>query len=200
MKAEHIQIAELMDWTIMPARLIAWAWTDDAFRSELLTDPTTVLRREVDRAPRDRSFRVVENFHGAHYLPLPARKPHTEGWSKESLLQRLKQETGNDRSLSYFLPAEVICEAWIDKVYKDYLLAEPVSALGSFRLSDPRSNTVVLENSLDIYHLVLPENPSRQSQLDFKAHYHNLLKEFGAESTKCCATGTCDSPYQQATA
>jgi hypothetical protein len=55
------------------ARVIAKAWGDDAFRAQLLADPTTVLGGEGINAPEGKTFAIVEDTDDVVHVVLPAR-------------------------------------------------------------------------------------------------------------------------------
>src|SRR5207244_13335379 len=73
--ASQVHQTEVMNWTILPATVTARAWTDKAFRLELLSDPTPLLRQSFKSCPLDTDFRVVENRGSTRHLVLPYRHP-----------------------------------------------------------------------------------------------------------------------------
>ncbi|MEA1648117.1 NHLP leader peptide family RiPP precursor [Nitrospirillum sp. BR 11164] len=57
----------------LAGRIVAKAWTDEAFKARLLADPATVLRREGMDLPAGVAIRVVEDTGTARTLVLPAK-------------------------------------------------------------------------------------------------------------------------------
>ena len=55
------------------AKVIAKAWGDDAFRAQLLADPTAALAREGINAPEGKTFAIVEDTDDVVHVVLPAR-------------------------------------------------------------------------------------------------------------------------------
>jgi hypothetical protein len=188
----RFEVPEIMDWTILPASVTASAWTDPEVRALLLSDATTLLRERVSRWPSDKTFCVAVDSAEVKFFPLPARKSRTAAYSREALREILTRETGDDDSLEHWLPSDVIADALSDDEFKRELIGNPGEVLRSRGYSPPARQIVVLENSESTYHLVLPENPSRQEDLDHSALEATLVAKFGVETTKCCASGTCD--------
>ena len=54
-------------------RIVARAWTDDAFKQQLIANPTEVLKAQGVAIPEGVDVRVVENTESTIYLILPAR-------------------------------------------------------------------------------------------------------------------------------
>ena len=63
----------------LTAQLIARAWKDEAFKAELLREPTAVVARELAQLqpgatlPADIQIQVLEETPSTHYLVLPAK-------------------------------------------------------------------------------------------------------------------------------
>lgn len=55
------------------AKVIAKAWGDEAFRAQLLADPTAALAAEGVTAPEGTTFAVVEDTADVVHVVLPAR-------------------------------------------------------------------------------------------------------------------------------
>jgi hypothetical protein len=183
---------EIMDWTILPASVTASAWTDPEVRALLLSDATTLLRERISRWPKDKTFCVAVDSAEVKFFPLPARKKHLAGHSRDALMAVLSRETADDDSLEHWLPSDVIADAMSDEDFKAELVSAPGQVLRSRGYAPPSRQIIVLENSESTYHLVLPENPSRQTDLDLSALEASLIEKFGMNTTKCCASGTCD--------
>jgi hypothetical protein len=66
------------------AKVVARAWTDEAFKRRLLADPVAALAEMGGRVPADMTVRVVENTDKLVYLDLPARPAET-GLSHQAL-------------------------------------------------------------------------------------------------------------------
>jgi hypothetical protein len=54
-------------------KIVARAWTDDAFKQRLLADPKTVLAEFGIPSNASREIRVVENSESVFYLVLPQK-------------------------------------------------------------------------------------------------------------------------------
>lgn len=54
-------------------RIIAKAWTDEAFKQKLISQPSETLREEGVETPPDVELRVVENTDKQVYIVLPPR-------------------------------------------------------------------------------------------------------------------------------
>lgn len=63
----------MTDETTTFAKVIAKAWGDDAFRAQLLADPTAALAAEGITAPAGKSFAIVEDTDDVVHVVLPAR-------------------------------------------------------------------------------------------------------------------------------
>lgn len=188
----RFEVPEIMDWTIMPASVTAAAWTDPEIRALLLSDPTTLLRERISAWPADKTFCVAADSAEVKYFVLPARKQVLGQRSREELISILQRETGNDGTLADWLPVDVIIDAFIDSAFKAELIRSPREVLRERGYDPPSRQIVVLENSEFTYHLVLPENPSRQEDLDVASLEAMLRDQYGVNTTKCCASGTCD--------
>lgn len=55
------------------AKVIAKAWGDEAFRAQLLADPTAALAAEGVTAPEGKTFAVIEDTDDVVHVVLPAR-------------------------------------------------------------------------------------------------------------------------------
>jgi hypothetical protein len=185
------QIPDVMDWTILPASITAQAWTDPEFRGELLADPTATLRQRIKRWPRDKTFSLDADSELKRFFVLPVRKRAFEGLSRAGLYALLRHELGDDDSFEFHLPPAVIAAALADDALKNDLLRDGAATLQSLGYEPRAPLIVVLENSPSHYHLVLPCNPSRVEDLDFDALHASLRERFGANTTRCCASGTC---------
>ena len=84
-------------------RVIARAWTDDAFKQQLMAHPTDVLRAQGIAIPEGTDVRVVENTESTIYLVLPARP------GGELSEEQLTQVAGGAAEL----PATLFVLAWL---------------------------------------------------------------------------------------
>jgi hypothetical protein len=66
------------------AKVVARAWTDEAFKRRLLADPVAALAEMGARVPAGMTVRVVESTDALTYLILPPRPAET-GLSQEAL-------------------------------------------------------------------------------------------------------------------
>jgi hypothetical protein len=60
------------------SQLIAKTWSDEAFKQQLLADPTTTLRAAGIEVPANVSFRVVEDSPNVIHLVLPSKPASSE--------------------------------------------------------------------------------------------------------------------------
>jgi hypothetical protein len=187
----RFEVPEVMDWTILPASVTAAAWTDAEVRALLLSDPTTLLRERVSRWPNDKTFCVAVDSAEVKFFALPALKKHLASLSRDALLEILHREMEDDTTLEYWLPSDVIADALSDQQFKAELIRDPANVLKKRGYSPPARQIIVLENSESTYHLVLTENPSRQSDLDLRSLEESLVEKYGVNTTRCCASGTC---------
>lgn len=79
-------------------RIVAKAWTDDAFKKRLLADPVEVMREEGLELNREIRVSVVENTPGHIWLVLP-RQPEAEPSVIEDGLRVASQGLGFIRAL-----------------------------------------------------------------------------------------------------
>lgn len=85
--------------------------------------------------------------------------------------------------------SQLVAKAWADEAFKQQLLADPVAVLKAEGLTLPAGLTVkVLENTDQLYHLVLPPKPTELSD-------DNLDRVSGGI---CLCTLTCisEDPYR----
>ena len=87
--AEHIS-------TDLTAQLIARVWKDEAFKQELLSNPTSVVARELAQLqpgamlPADIQVQVLEETPTTYYVVLPAKLPIESGEAlSDAELQRV---------------------------------------------------------------------------------------------------------------
>lgn len=181
----------IMDWTILPAGVIAQAWLDDQYAQRLCENPEAILSEVIVKFPfpKSISFVIVRDSMSLRHLVLPAFKTALKGMSDEELDAVLAEETGGDTSLEWFLPAQVIRKCFRDPDYKTELFADPTKVLDRAGFSTQR-HFKILENTENCYHLIVPMSPNNIHDLDFESLRGRLLEVFGAASSKCCATGT----------
>ncbi len=178
--SNHFAIPQLMDWTILPAKVIARAWVDSDFKQELINHPATILQEASSRWPsaKNKSFIIVEDSESIRHLILPFFKTSLKSLPRERVLEILKFETGEDTSLKWFLPAEAIAKAFFDQEYKKELLQDASMALKrcGYVMDDLRYR--VVENTVDTSHLVLPINPLGNRDRTFQILHESLIGEF----------------------
>lgn len=167
-----------LKWTVIPPAIVALAWTDISFRNEFVKWPTQTLDEIGLPIPEKGSFCVVENSADIHHLVLPYRNPKTFGWSREKIIDVLTEETGCDESLEFWLPVDIMADAFIypefkTRLYKDLnaVLAERGYDLDGLQYS-------LLENTEKTYHLVLPVNKWLGYSLDAEELEELLIEDF----------------------
>ena len=59
------------DWRVQYGKLVAKAWSDDAFKAKLLSDPVAAFAEAGVPIPAGKTVKVVENTEVNLYLVLP---------------------------------------------------------------------------------------------------------------------------------
>jgi len=70
-------------------KIVAKAWTDEAFKQRLLSDPTMVLKENGVDVPEGVEFTVVQSTHNLVHLVLPPR-PDAREMTAENLESRVE--------------------------------------------------------------------------------------------------------------
>ena len=181
-----------MDWSLLPISVVAKAWTDSAFNSSLLASPDATLQQMIRRWPHTISFTVHQDTGSTRNLPLPFYKTGLQSLSDADLLTLAQMETCGDTTLEQFLPADVIVKALTDSAFKTSLLSNANSALNGMGYDTSYATYTVHENTATDYNLALPVNPLSVQSLSFDDLVVRLGASLSTETTKCCASGTCD--------
>jgi len=112
------------------------AWSDPAFKSKLLTDPSAALATFDARLPAGMVMKVVENTENLDHLVIPMRP--AGDLSDENIAEatgiRLDSATGGS---AHFMPfckwcpfcLGLIRKAWSDPAFKAQLLTDPRAAV-----------------------------------------------------------------------
>ena len=131
----------------MGARIVAKAWTDEAFRRELLTDPKpaiTALGIDVSNTPE---LQVLENGGGVHHVVVC--------------------------TLCSCYPRMIlgVPPAWYkSREYRARVVREPRVLLEEFGVALPDSTEIrVVDSTADLRYLVIPERPAGTEHLDEQA-------------------------------
>jgi hypothetical protein len=126
------------------ARIVAKAWTDPKFRSELLSDPKpaiTALGIDVSNTP---TLKVLENGSGIHHVVVC--------------------------TLCSCYPRMIlgIPPAWYkSREYRARVVREPRAVLQEFGVTLPSTTEVrVVDSTADLRYLVIPERPAGTEHLD----------------------------------
>lgn len=169
----------IMDWTVLPAGVIAQAWTDADFRARLLKDPTRVLHERLPRRAEGKTFVVCEDADQVKYYALPQLAPELVDAGRDELMALLDHEMGDHNEADdEWLPKPVIADALLDPGFRARLLADAAGVLRERGYTLPAERVVVLENTRSTFHLVLPRSPSAQDELDFDALERTLQERF----------------------
>ncbi len=199
MKGPHLnawQAPLLLDFTIIPARVTAEAWTNPSYKTSLLTNSTETLRQATHLWPRDRDFAVSEDSTTYRWFALPYRKSITGTWTKQQAQSALAEEMGgDDQTFEVYLPPAAIAEAWFNPIFKEHLLSDPTTALQGLGLTVPSYQLRVVESTETLTQLALLLNPLQQELLDVNELVKRLQDTYGVNTTKCCASGTCDTSF-----
>ena len=170
-----------MGWTIIPADVVARAWTDLRFKRDFLRWPTQTLTENGIPIPTEIQFCVMENMPDTRYLVLPYRSPHTYRWNPEKVEKVLRKETGNDNSLEFWLPVGVMMEAYYNPEFRKRLLIDTTSVLNEMGYDTAGHKYITVENTPDTFHLVLPVNKWNSFSLSPEELEDLLVQEFSAE-------------------
>jgi len=118
-------------------KIVAKAWTNDAFRQRFLNDPTATLAEEGFKVPADVSVQVVEQTKDQMVLVLPA-KPKLLKLSEEDL-----QSVSGGKTYPFYYPVPkewdemsprekgeylAACDAYQKQLY-DALMKPPLAGL-----------------------------------------------------------------------
>lgn len=171
----------VMNWTIMPANLIARAWSDNRFRLDLLRNPSRMFKENGISVPDDVKLCVVENNEDISFIVLPHRGQETFKLSYNQLVELLEEETGGDRSLEFWLPPEVMAEAFTNPMLKRRLLINANEVLSEFGYEPAHHTYVVVENEESLFHLALPMNKWKVLDFSFDELEAMLTEEFSSE-------------------
>ena len=87
------------------AKLVARAWSDEAFKAKLLNDPAAALKEAGIDVPTGVTVTVVENTDTVFHLILP---PPPEGELDEEALDKIA--AGNDLGCGVPCPCACTCE------------------------------------------------------------------------------------------
>jgi hypothetical protein len=191
-KLAGIVIPQIMDWTIIPKSVIASCWLSNIYKQNFVSAPTTVLQSVITNLPTTISFTARENTTTIRTLPLPYLKSGLTHLTRAQIRNILSTEIGSD-DLEFMLPASVIEEAFFNSTYKSLLLSDANSALQQKGYSTGSYTYQVSENTSTNYNLSIPVAPSNISTLSQSQAEALLLARFSGETTKCCASGTCDN-------
>lgn len=165
--AADFAVPAIMNWTILPISLVARCWADEAFREEFTANPDAFIaampwRTEV---PVGASFAVHHNTRAeVRHLPLPHFHESLREMSPQEVRSLLQTETGNDTSLEWFLPADVIAEAFYSADYREKLLAHPAEALAAMGYDTDGLEVIVHANTADRHNLTVPCRPAELGQ------------------------------------
>jgi hypothetical protein len=151
-------------WTILPAPVIARAWTDPGFRDTLLAEPDPTLRTIFRSVPGGVHFKVIADEPGRYHLPLPCQPQSTRDWSIQRVRAQLLVEV-DDESFEWSLPPVVILRAFFDPGFRLALLRDADAALTACGYVS--RGRVVVANKANLHHLVLPLAPTdREAEID----------------------------------
>lgn len=179
-----------MNYTILSSGATLRAWSDVAFRELLISNPRQALGEFWTHQPSEANFVVHENTEDATHLSIPWRMNEVAELSMGALSDVIAHETGDDRTLEYFLPASILARAIVDAEFRHRLVKAPKTVLFDNGYNTEMRTLVVHENSSTDYHIALPRSPSSLRRLE--AMDRHILLYAQAATTKCCASGTCD--------
>lgn len=186
----------IMNWTILPITYMAKCWIDSTFKSGFLSNPTAAFanRPSLINIPSGATFAVYDNASASdRNFALPFFHSGLSGLSRTQVASILQTETGGDTSLQWFLPADVIEEAFYNSTFKSSLLSNPASAISSMGYSTSGLSISVYANTSTLHNLALPTRPSGiNSSSSYATALGAASSLMDLASSKCCGTGTCD--------
>lgn len=161
-QSASFMIPTAMNWTILPVSLMASCWIDDSFKASLLSNPDILIsERDCLRSiPAGATFHVHENSSTVRHLALPFFNSTLAGMSRSDVSSLLQIETGNDQSLNWSLPADVIEEAYYSSDFCSSLLSKPAAALDTMGHSTTGMTIHVHANTSTEFNIALPPAPS----------------------------------------
>ncbi|MCD6035748.1 MAG: Nitrile hydratase, alpha chain [Rickettsiales bacterium] len=165
------------DWQFIPLPLVLLAWTDEDFRDDLLSDPTSTLQELLLDCPLHKVFCVLENDEHTRHLILPYRHPSTFSWSKQQVETQLRSEMHNTNNLDYGIPIPVIAHALTNPLYKKTLMVNPRQTLADEKYNLGSYDYFVHENTERTVHLMLPENKWSDTRLSARELEQRLLDD-----------------------
>lgn len=178
----------LMAFTVLPHRLSVKAWTDDTYRLKILRTPHTELHRYWGSIINDMEINIYEDSESIKHFTIPWVSNAIIQKKRRPLSQLLAIETGNDCVCEHFLPPDVLAKAILDRRYARLLSESPNRILANEGYTPPSFRSRILHNSPSTYHIPLRQNSFPTFDLeDIDERIYKL-----AQSTKCCASGTCD--------
>lgn len=190
-KLAGVVIPQIMDWTIIPKSIIASCWLNSVYKQNFISNPAPVMRSAIASLPTTINFTVKENTATVRHLTFPYLKPALAGMTRSQIQNILIHEIGSD-DLEFMLPAPVIEEAFFNSTYKSLLLSDANAALQQKGYATGSFAYQVHANSPANYFISIPVAPSNVSALSQSQAEALLLARFSGETTKCCASGTCD--------
>lgn len=156
---------------------------------------------------------VHQNTSEVRNFCLPILPYNLENLSLSELISKVKQETGDDSSLLFFLPSEIIAKALVDKNFRKYLIAHPNLVLKDWGYNVNNFTCIIHEDTETkkniIYNSLLGSKELQtfnENIFNDEKNINNLRNSEGIETrsiggcaaschaggtTRCCATGTC---------
>jgi hypothetical protein len=143
------------------------AWSDPAFKTELLADPTAALATLGAIVPAGVTVKILENTENLDYVVLPVRPVGDLSDEKVAAATgfRLENASGGTSLLMPFCKwcpfcLELVVKAWSDPVFKTKLLSDPIAGLVAAGAAIRKGEVVkVVENTENLVHVVLPLQP-----------------------------------------
>ena len=150
-------IPKIMKFTVLPFKLMAKAWIDPQFEEELLRNPKPFLLEQSLHYPRTCQYLILRDTKVIKHFVLPVISDELLKLDDESLLGLIRNETGNDRQMDEFLPAEIILKGARDENFVSDLIKNPTKILEKFS-KNLQQEVRVIKNSTHVYHVPLRYN------------------------------------------
>ena len=125
-------------------KIVAKAWRDEAFKAQLIADPTEVFREYGVAVPEGVEVKMVENTDKVVHFSLPPPQQMSD--------EDLEKAFGEEEAY-----VKIIKKAWSDENFKAELLANPATVLKDGGVQMPDGVEVKMFEATDkLVHFIIP--------------------------------------------
>jgi len=137
------------------AQLIAQAWSDEAFKERLVTEPMRVLSERGVEVPPGIEIKVVENTDQMFHIVLPPPQDGDLAPGMSTETERVSLPEFGDQRM-----AALVADAATNRKVKERLVEEPASVIREYGIEAPPDAQVrVIECTDNLLYYVLPAIP-----------------------------------------